>query len=132
MAESHDSLDLHWIDPENRGILPLDKIHISRSLRKSLRKEIFEIRCNTSFSQVLDCCSATTSQRPDTWINPLIKRFILNFLKEALPIRLNVGLITGLLADCTAYHSEEHFLVRVCSVARMTQARSRSSIWLLA
>ena len=29
MAESHDSLDLHWIDPENRGILPLDKIHIS-------------------------------------------------------------------------------------------------------
>ncbi|MEH6630956.1 MAG: leucyl/phenylalanyl-tRNA--protein transferase [Halopseudomonas aestusnigri] len=74
MAESHDSLDLHWIDPENRGVLPLDKIHISRSLRKTLRKAPFEIRCNTSFHDVLEKCSATTSQRPDTWINPLIKR----------------------------------------------------------
>ncbi|OUS13637.1 leucyl/phenylalanyl-tRNA--protein transferase [Rhodospirillales bacterium 47_12_T64] len=74
MAESHDSLDLHWIDPENRGILPLDKIHISRSLRKTLRKAPFEIRCNTSFSEVLENCSATTAHRPDTWINPLIKK----------------------------------------------------------
>ena len=74
MAESHDSLDLHWIDPENRGILPLDKIHITRSLRKTLKKAPFEIRCNTAFSEVLESCSATTSQRPDTWINPLIKK----------------------------------------------------------
>ncbi len=74
MAESHDSLDLHWIDPENRGILPLDKIHISRSLRKTLRKKPFEIRCNTVFPDVLEMCAATTSQRPDTWINPLIKK----------------------------------------------------------
>ncbi|WP_020592725.1 leucyl/phenylalanyl-tRNA--protein transferase [Kiloniella laminariae] len=82
MAESHDSPDLHWIDPENRGILPLKKVHIPRSLRKILRNPPYQILCDTVFEQVLDLCAQTTVRRPDTWINPLIKSLYLQLYER--------------------------------------------------
>lgn len=65
MAEARDSDELHWVDPRRRGILPLDKFHISRSLAQEIRGESFTIRTNAAFSDVVRCCAA----RPETWIN---------------------------------------------------------------
>ncbi len=74
MAESRHDRDLFWIDPEVRGILPLKKFHIPRSLRKTLRRDLFEVRCDTAFAQVIRACAESTTSRPETWINPEIER----------------------------------------------------------
>lgn len=77
MAESRDSNDISWIDPRSRGILPLDNIHIPRSLKKTVRKGLFEIRCNSDFSGVISECAKRTRGRRETWINPQIENAVI-------------------------------------------------------
>jgi leucyl/phenylalanyl-tRNA--protein transferase len=72
MAESADDTEIYWVQPEVRGIIPLDGFHISQSLAKVLRKKPFEIRFNTAFARVMAMCAESTPDRPTTWINPLI------------------------------------------------------------
>ncbi len=74
MAESARSPGLHWIDPPERGVLPLDAFHVSRSLAQTVRHEAFEVRINSAFAQVIANCAAATPDRPDTWINDRILR----------------------------------------------------------
>lgn len=74
MAESAESTELHWFDPERRGILPLDGFHVPRSLRKAVRKGRFEVRCDTAFQRVVESCAEMTDDRPKTWINDDIVR----------------------------------------------------------
>ena len=66
MAESADSNDLYWFDPERRGILPLTGFHVPRRLQRTVRREAFEVRVNTAFPAVMAACA---SSRPTTWIN---------------------------------------------------------------
>lgn len=65
MAEAQDATDLFWLDPQQRGILPLDGFRISRSLAKRLRAGRFSITVDTAFARVVQSCAA----RPETWIN---------------------------------------------------------------
>ncbi|BAI73015.1 leucyl/phenylalanyl-tRNA--protein transferase [Azospirillum sp. B510] len=74
MAESAESRELHWFDPERRGILPLDGFHVSRSLRKTLRRRPFELRFDSAFRAVIEGCAEATEERPKTWINDDIIR----------------------------------------------------------
>ena len=53
MADAHDDPRIFLVDPDLRGVLPLDRLHISRSLRKTVRQDVFEIRANTAFSRVM-------------------------------------------------------------------------------
>ena len=69
MAESRTDTELHWIDPKRRGILPLETFHISRSLKRTLRRGHFTLRVDTDFAQVIDLCAHI---RDDTWINDTI------------------------------------------------------------
>ena len=71
MAESKDSDEIYWIDPEERGILPLDQFHIPRRLKRSVRRGRFEVRCDTDFDAVIQGCAASgvDGERSDTWIN---------------------------------------------------------------
>jgi leucyl/phenylalanyl-tRNA---protein transferase len=73
MAESAEDNALYWIEPEERGIFPLDQFHIPHSLRKRLRKRPFEIRINTAFADVIAACAAQTADRKTTWINGRIR-----------------------------------------------------------
>lgn len=68
MAETRDTQDVFWVQPRFRGILPLDSFHISRSLRKSLRRGHLTASADRAFAQVVQGCAA----RPETWINPPI------------------------------------------------------------
>lgn len=68
MAEHQEHPDIHWVDPNRRGIIPLDQFHISRSLRKAILNTRYQLRFNTSFEAVLSACA----DRPETWINPSI------------------------------------------------------------
>jgi len=73
MAEGRDHPELHWIDPEVRGILPLDAFHMSRKLRRRVRRRDFDVRCDTAFADVIQRCAEPKENRPDTWINPAIE-----------------------------------------------------------
>ena len=70
MAESADAPETFWVDPRRRGVLPLDGLHVSRSLRRAFLKGGFAIRVNADFTAVLDSCA----DRDETWINPEIRR----------------------------------------------------------
>ncbi|MFC5306294.1 leucyl/phenylalanyl-tRNA--protein transferase [Azospirillum picis] len=74
MAESAESRELHWFDPERRGILPLDAFHVPRSLRKVLRRRPFDLRFDSAFQAVIEGCAEATEDRPKTWINDDIVR----------------------------------------------------------
>ena len=73
MAESHDDPTLYWIDPEWRGVIPLDGFHVPRSLRKVVRRGDFTIRVDANFSDTIAACAATTNTREETWINASIR-----------------------------------------------------------
>ena len=69
MAESASDPALYWIEPEERGVIPLDQFHVSRSLKKSVRHKGYEIRIDTCFEDVMLGCAEKTSDRDETWIN---------------------------------------------------------------
>lgn len=74
MAESAEDQSLFWIEPEQRGILPLDGFHIPKRLRRTVRQDVFEIRIDHDFDAVIDGCAEPASDRPKTWINDEIRR----------------------------------------------------------
>lgn len=65
MAESREDEGLFWLDPERRGVIPLDSFHISRRLRKTIRQEPYKIKVDTAFASVIEGCA----DRDETWIN---------------------------------------------------------------
>ena len=69
MAQSRRDRELYWIDPEWRGILPLDRFHVPKRLRRTLRNGAFEVRVDTSFREIMLGCAEVTAERPDSWIN---------------------------------------------------------------
>ncbi|MEO1044092.1 MAG: leucyl/phenylalanyl-tRNA--protein transferase [Pseudomonadota bacterium] len=73
MADSRDDEEVFWVEPKDRAILPLDGFHLSRSLKKTLRRDIFTLRCNTAFADVVNLCAEAAPDRRETWINPTIR-----------------------------------------------------------
>lgn len=73
MAESADDPALYWIEPEYRGVIPLNAFHISRRLAKTVRREPFEIRIDADFEAVIDGCAEAAPGRSKTWINRRIR-----------------------------------------------------------
>ncbi|MCQ8241103.1 leucyl/phenylalanyl-tRNA--protein transferase [Rhizosaccharibacter radicis] len=76
MAERRDDPHLYWLDPEQRGILPLDGFHLSRRLRRTVLSDPFEIAVDGDFPAVIDGCAAAGApgKRDETWINAEIRR----------------------------------------------------------
>ncbi|MEO0465086.1 MAG: leucyl/phenylalanyl-tRNA--protein transferase [Pseudomonadota bacterium] len=72
MAESHDDPRLFLVDPDLRGILPLDGFHVPRRLKRTVRQDEFEVTVDRAFSRVLEGCAAPAPGRENTWINPVI------------------------------------------------------------
>jgi leucyl/phenylalanyl-tRNA---protein transferase len=73
MAESADDPALYWIEPQQRGILMLDQVHVPRRLGKTIRQGVFEVRIDSDFEGVIDGCAASRPGRRTTWINPKIR-----------------------------------------------------------
>jgi leucyl/phenylalanyl-tRNA---protein transferase len=69
MAESAEDPELFWVDPERRGVLPLDKFHLPRRLARTLRRETFEFKIDGDFEGVIRGCAEAAPDRPQTWIN---------------------------------------------------------------
>ena len=74
MAESANDPGLFWIEPELRGVLPLEGFRVSERLARTVRADRFEIRVDTAFEEVMDGCAAPAPGRPKTWINERIRK----------------------------------------------------------
>jgi leucyl/phenylalanyl-tRNA--protein transferase len=74
MAESAEDPNLFWVEPEVRGVFPLEGLIISTSLAKTVRSNVFEVRVDHDFDAVLDGCAASYGDRDKTWINDRIRR----------------------------------------------------------
>jgi leucyl/phenylalanyl-tRNA--protein transferase len=74
MAETGDAAAVFWVDPPVRGILPVDTFHVPKRLAKTVRGQVFDVRCDSAFERVMRCCAEATPQRPNTWINGEIIR----------------------------------------------------------
>jgi leucyl/phenylalanyl-tRNA--protein transferase len=73
MADAADDPEIFWVEPEMRGIIPLDAFHVSKSLLKTIRKKPFDIRFDTAFDRVVEKCAEEADNRPSTWINQTIR-----------------------------------------------------------
>jgi leucyl/phenylalanyl-tRNA--protein transferase len=74
MAESAESATLHWIEPQYRGVMPLDGFHVPRRLARTVRSDKFDIRIDSDFDAVISACAAPAQGRGKTWINNRIRR----------------------------------------------------------
>jgi leucyl/phenylalanyl-tRNA--protein transferase len=73
MADSADAPDVYWVEPERRGILPLDGFHLAKSLAKTLKSGVFTTSVDRAFADVIRLCGAPAPDRAETWINPQIR-----------------------------------------------------------
>ena len=74
MAESAEDPGLYWVEPEWRGVLPLEALHVPRRLARTVRADRFEIRVDHAFDAVIEACAAPAPGRGKTWINSRILR----------------------------------------------------------
>ncbi len=74
MAESATDENIFWVDPDARGVFPIDGLIVSRSLAKTVRSDRFEIKVDCDFDAVIDACAGSYEGRETTWINGRIRR----------------------------------------------------------
>ena len=118
MADSRDDQDMFWVDPNERGILPLDGFHIPRSLQKMVRQDRFDVTINQSFREVVSRCAAPARGRNSTWISEQLEDLYTDLHRfgfaHSVECRQNGKLVGGLYGVCLAgaffgesmFHSE--------------------------
>ena len=73
MAEDAADEDLFWVSPEWRGIMPIQGFHVSKSLRKAMRKSGWTIKVDTDWDAIIEGCASVGKDRSTTWINATIR-----------------------------------------------------------
>ncbi len=73
MAESADDPTLFWVEPEMRGVIPLDGFRVASRLARTVRSDAFRVTVNTAFKATIAGCAAPQAGREDTWINKRIR-----------------------------------------------------------
>ena len=100
MAETRRGDRLYWLDPEQRGILPLDGFHIPRRLRRTVANGSFTVTADEDFAGVISLCAAPADGREDTWINRDIERLFTALHARghahSVEVRLDGALVGGL------------------------------------
>ncbi len=132
MAEHQDSPDLFWVSPPKRGIIPLDEFHISRSLRKTMRRMPYRLAVDSDFEAVIEGCATEGDDRDTTWINAEIRRLYGALFRKGLVHTVEVWdgpeLVGGLYGVClgAAFFGESMFHRRTdCSKIAMAHLLDR-------
>jgi len=73
MAETRDDETIYLIDPKKRGVIPLDRFHLSRRLARTIRSGRMQVRIDAAFPEVIAECARPQPDRPETWINAEIE-----------------------------------------------------------
>lgn len=100
MAENASDPALYWIEPERRGIIPLQGVHLPRRLRRTIRTERFDVRIDHDFESVIAGCAAPATGRRKTWINRRIRHLYSRLFEmghcHTVEARLDGELVGGL------------------------------------
>lgn len=76
MADGRDDPRLFLVDPEERGILPLDQFHTPKRLARTVKSDVYRVTIDQAFRDVLEICAAPHERRPETWINqPILELY---------------------------------------------------------
>lgn len=106
MADSREDEELFWVDPNERGILPLDNFHVPRSLAKLVRQEKFQITVNKAFHDVVVACASPSAGRDNTWISETIESLYVDLhqrgFAHSIECRDKGKLVGGLYGVCLA------------------------------
>ncbi len=74
MAESADDQSLFWVEPRERGIIPIEGFHVGKRLARTVRQDVFVVRVDDDFDGVIEGCAAPGPDRDRTWINSRIRQ----------------------------------------------------------
>jgi leucyl/phenylalanyl-tRNA--protein transferase len=74
MADSRHDDQIFLVDPERRGVIPLDRFHVSKRLARTVRADVYEVRFDSTFDAVVAACAEPRPGHPETWINDPIRR----------------------------------------------------------
>lgn len=131
MADSRDDPEIFWVEPKKRAILPLEAVHVSKSLRKTLRSDKFYVTADRDFAGVLRACAEATAERPESWINKPIEEACLALYTmgyaHSIECWMEERLVGGLygISLGRAFFGESMF-------SRQTDASKVALIWLAA
>ncbi len=78
MADSRADPRIFLLDPDERGVLPLDAFHVPKRLARTVRQDVVEIRIDTAFKSVVEACAASAPGREETWINRRIRELYMD------------------------------------------------------
>ena len=120
MADSHNSLDIKFYDPDQRALIPIDNslghgVRIPRRLQRRVRQAPYAVTINNDFTAVIDACATLNDQREDTWISPDIRRLYIALHKmgfaHSVEVWLDKSLVGGLygVALRAAFFGESMF-----------------------
>src|SRR5471030_886935 len=124
MAESADDPSLFWVEPEMRGVIPLEGFHISSRLARTVRSDAFTVTVNTAFKAVIAGCAAPQAGRDDTWINKRIRDLYIGLHQlghcHSVEVWENDDLVGGLYGVSlgAAFFGESMFH-RVCDASKV-------------
>lgn len=100
MADGRDDPTIYLVDPEQRGILPLDRLHVPRSLRRTIRRGRFDLTVDREFGAVIAACAEATQARPTTWLNDELIELYLTLARlghaHSVEVRAEGRLVGGL------------------------------------
>ena len=100
MADSREDERVFLIDPQRRGVIPLDGFHVATRLARTVRSDRFQVTYDTDFAAVVEACAAARPGRPETWINypiqHLYERLHQSGRAHSVECRLNGELVGGL------------------------------------
>jgi len=84
MADDRDDEQIFLIDPDERGVMPLDAFHVPRRLARTIRADRFQVRIDADFEAVVDACAEARPNRPETWISGPIKGLYMELYRRGL------------------------------------------------
>ena len=90
MAKSRNDAEVFWVQPKLRGVLPLDQFHLSRSLRRTMRRGTFRVTVDADFAGVMEGCAESKEGRLDTWINDHIVGLFIHLHEAGLAHSIEV------------------------------------------
>lgn len=97
MAESREAGRLFLVDPDWRGVIPIDGFHVPSRLARTVRSELYRITINTDFPGVLAGCAAPGNGREETWINEAIRSLYLEMFARGLAHSIEARTADGAL-----------------------------------
>lgn len=133
---------LAWFSPDPRGILAYDKLHLSKSFRKFLKKNPYEVKFNTNFKAViLNCAEVKRVDQLSTWITKDIIDAYIELNKQgyaySIETYLDDRLVGGVYGVCinrfysgeSMFHLEDN-ASKVALVSLMYMLKQRDILWI--